>query len=101
MVIWNVLVFHIRQLCIFALIYFQSTIELHAIPRGEPADNKDMEDRWQHFSSVSDRWNKAQVPVVYLPECGQIVRAVPVWQVPLEVYPKGEVLFLAIGWASD
>ena len=70
---------------------FQNKYEIHASPREPLEDNRDPSDRWnQHLVNLNERMLKSNVPVVYLPECGQIVRALPVWQVPKQAFPDGK-----------
>lgn len=70
---------------------FQSSVSLHHIPRAQTRPDAPFSGRLTNLgsSSRSGRGNRANEPVKYLPDSGQIVRVVPDWLAPKEVLPDG------------
>ena len=67
----------------------QSGVELYSAARAQDQgeENKEFSERMSDFMPSGKL--RAKAPVAYLPDSGQLIRVVPTWQVPKEVYPQG------------
>ena len=75
----------------FLFLTQQSTADIYGVPRESLADENPMEKADQLLNSVIGKTtSRSQASSsVYLPDCGQVVRALSSWKVPDGVLPKG------------
>ncbi|KAJ8310233.1 hypothetical protein KUTeg_012098 [Tegillarca granosa] len=65
------------------------TSEVYSAPR-DPLKESTSDDGDQRFGFVGKPTHKPRTSITCLPESGQIIRALPTWQVPEKVYPGGK-----------
>ncbi len=70
---------------------FQSTIDVYTAQRSTEAESgRPASERvYDIVSAVRGENLRSKEPVVYLPDSGQVVRAIPAWKAPKEVQPEG------------
>ncbi len=73
---------------------FQSTVDVHAIPREQTDADEPMDYVKSQFQNIVSSGNKvrSRPPVTYLPQTGQIIRIISQTDGPKEAWPNGRLL---------